>query len=79
MLVGNAGSHGINAAIYTKLADDVVKDFVRVALICTAPNVMVASPGSKVTTVAEFLAYAEANAGRGDLRHRGHQRLLRRV
>ena len=63
MIVGNAGSHGINAAIYTKLAYDVLRDFVPVALICTAPNVMVASPGSKVATVAEFVAYARANAG----------------
>lgn len=44
MIVGNAGSHGINAAIYTKLNYDVVKSFVPVALICTAPNVMVVSP-----------------------------------
>ena len=64
MIVGNAGSHGINAAIYTKLNYDVLKDFVPVALICTAPNVMVASPGSKLTTVAEFVAYAKANAGK---------------
>ena len=64
MIVGNAGSHGINAAIYTKLNYDVLKDFVPVALICTAPIVMVASPGSKLTTVAEFVAYAKANAGK---------------
>jgi tripartite-type tricarboxylate transporter receptor subunit TctC len=64
MIVGNAGSHGINAAIYTKLNYDVVKDFVPVALICTAPNVMVASPGSKVATVAEFVSHARANAGK---------------
>jgi tripartite-type tricarboxylate transporter receptor subunit TctC len=64
MIVGNAGSHGINAAIYSKLNYDVVKDFVPVALICTAPNVMVASPGSKVASVAEFVAHAKANAGK---------------
>jgi tripartite-type tricarboxylate transporter receptor subunit TctC len=64
MIVGNAGSHGINAAIYTKLNYDVVKDFVPVALICTAPNVMVVSPGTKVSNVAEFVAYAKANAGK---------------
>ena len=64
MIVGNAGSHGINAAIYSKLNYDVVKDFVPVALICTAPNVMVASPGSKVASVAEFVALAKANAGK---------------
>ena len=64
MIVGNAGSHGINAAIYTKLSYDVVKDFVPVALICTAPNVMVVSPGTKASNVAEFVAYARANAGK---------------
>ena len=64
MIVGNAGSHGINAAIYTKLTYDVVKDFVPVALICAAPNVMVVSPGTKVSNVAEFVAYAKANAGK---------------
>lgn len=64
MIVGNAGSNGINAAIYTRLSYDVVKDFVPVALICTAPNVMVAGPGVKVKTVAEFVAYAKANPGK---------------
>ena len=64
MIVGNAGSHGINAAIYTKLNYDVVKDFVPVALICTAPNVMVVSPGTKAVNVAEFVAFARANAGK---------------
>ncbi len=61
MIVGNAGSHGINAAIYTKLNYDVVKDFTPVALICTAPNVMVAGPSIKVKSVAEFITYAKAN------------------
>jgi tripartite-type tricarboxylate transporter receptor subunit TctC len=64
MIVGNAGSHGINAAIYTKLAYDVQKDFAPVALICTAPNVMVASPGVKAASVAEFVAHAKASAGK---------------
>ena len=63
-IVGNAGSHGINAAIYRKLKYDVVKDFAPVALICTAPNVMVASPGLPVATLAEFIAYARANPGK---------------
>jgi len=61
MIVGNAGSHAINAAIYTKLRYDVVKDFEPVALFCTAPNVMVVSPAVKANTVPEFAAYARAN------------------
>lgn len=64
MIVGNAGSHGINAAIYNRLTYDVVKDFVPVALICTAPNVMVVGPAVRAKTVSEFIAYAKANPGK---------------
>lgn len=64
MIVGNAGSHGVNAGIYTQLSYDVVKDFVPVAMICTTPNVMVVSPNTKVKTVAEFVAFAKANPGK---------------
>jgi tripartite-type tricarboxylate transporter receptor subunit TctC len=64
MIVGNAGSHGVNAGIYTKLNYDVVKDFAPVAMICTTPNVMVVNPSVKVKTLAEFLAYAKANPGK---------------
>ena len=63
MIVGNAGSHGVNGGIYPKLPYDIVRDFVPVAMICTAPNVMVLSPGIKATSVKEFIAYAKANAG----------------
>jgi tripartite-type tricarboxylate transporter receptor subunit TctC len=64
MIVGNAGSHGVNAGIYAKLNYDVVKDFVPVAMICTTPNVMVVSPNTRVKTVAEFVAFAKANPGK---------------
>lgn len=64
MVMGNAGSHGINAAIYTKLSYDVVKDFAPVALICTAPNVMVVNPGVPARTVTEFITWARANPGK---------------
>ena len=64
MIVGNAGSHGVNAGIYSKLPYDVVKDFVPVALICTTPNVMVVSPNTKAKTVADFIALAKANPGK---------------
>lgn len=63
MIVGNAGSHGVNGGIYPKLPYDIVKDFVPVGMICTTPNVMVVSPSLKVASVAEFIAYAKANPG----------------
>jgi tripartite-type tricarboxylate transporter receptor subunit TctC len=62
--MGNAGSHGINAALYTKLAYDPVKDFAPVALVSTAPNLMVVTPTLPAQTVAEFVAYAKANPGK---------------
>jgi tripartite-type tricarboxylate transporter receptor subunit TctC len=64
MIVGNAGSHGINAAIYSKLNYDVVKDFSAVGLICTTPNVMVVGPSIQARTVAEFVALAKASGGK---------------
>ena len=64
MIVGNAGSHGINGGIYPRLPYDIVRDFVPVGLICTTPNVMVASPGLKVNSVADFVGYAKANPGK---------------
>lgn len=64
MIVGNAGSHGINAAIYSKLNYDVVKDFAAVGLICTTPNVMVVGPGIQARTVNEFVAFAKASGGK---------------
>ena len=64
MIVGNAGSHGINAAIYSKLNYDVVKDFLAVGLICTTPNVMLVSPSIQAKTVAEFVALAKASGGK---------------
>ena len=64
MIVGNAGSHGVNAGIYTKLNYDVIKDFVPVAMICTTPNVMVVSPNTKVKTVTEFVNFAKTNPGK---------------
>lgn len=63
MIVGNAGSHGVNAGIYSKLNYDVVKDFIPVALFCTTPNVMVVSPNTRAKSVAEFTALAKSSPG----------------
>jgi len=63
MIVGNAGSHGVNGGIYPKLPYDIVRDFVPVGMICTTTNVMVVSPSVKVANVAEFIAYAKAHPG----------------
>ena len=64
LIMGNAGSHGINAAVYSKLPYDVQKDFAPVSQVAVAPNVMVINPSVPANSVAEFIAYAKANPGK---------------
>lgn len=59
MIVGNAGSHGVNAGIYPKLPYDVVRDFVPLAMICTAPNVMVVTPLGTLASCGNFSRLGE--------------------
>ena len=64
LIMGNAGSHGINAAVYSKLPYDIQRDFAPVSQVAVAPNVMVINPSVPASTVAEFIAYAKANPGK---------------
>src|SRR3954451_2121029 len=43
LLLGTASTHGTNPNVYTKLAYDPVRDFVPVALITSAPLLLVAN------------------------------------
>ena len=63
LIMGNAGSHGINAAVYSKLPYDILKDFAPVSQIAIAPNIFVVNPGLPVKTIPEFIAYAKARPG----------------
>jgi tripartite-type tricarboxylate transporter receptor subunit TctC len=64
LIMGNAGSHGINAAVYSKLPYDIQKDFAPVSQVAVAPNVMVINPSVPANSVSEFIAYAKANPGK---------------
>jgi tripartite-type tricarboxylate transporter receptor subunit TctC len=64
LIMGNAGSHGINAAVYSKLPYDIQHDFAPVSQVAVAPNVMVINPSVPASSVAEFIAYAKANPGK---------------
>jgi tripartite-type tricarboxylate transporter receptor subunit TctC len=64
LIMGNAGSHGINAAVYSKLPYDIQRDFAPVSQVAIAPNVMVINPGVPANSVAEFIAYAKAQPGK---------------
>lgn len=62
-LIGTAGSHGINAAVYAKLPYDPLRDFEPVMLINKAPNVCVINPKVPAKNLAEFVALAKARPG----------------
>jgi tripartite-type tricarboxylate transporter receptor subunit TctC len=57
-------SNAVNATLYDKLSFNFIRDIAPVAAIMRVPNVMVVNPSVSVKTVAEFIAYAKANAGK---------------
>ena len=63
LIMGNAGSHGINAAVYGNLSYDAVRDFAPITLIAQSPNVLVANTGSKIRTVKDLIDAARAAPG----------------
>lgn len=64
VIMGNAGSHAINQALYPKLNYDVVRDFAPVTLVASSPNVFVVNPSVPAKTVAEFIALARKEPGK---------------
>lgn len=75
LLLGNAGSNGINGALYRDLPYNLETDFTPISLLVTGPNVLAVNPRVfPVNSVAELLAmirgrprghfnYATAGAG----------------
>ena len=63
LIIGNAGSHGINAAVYSKLAYDIQRDFAPICQIAIAPNIMVVNPDLPANNVRQFIAYAKSRPG----------------
>ncbi len=56
-------SNAINATLYEKLGFRFLDDIAPVAAIAHAPNVMLVHPSLPATTIAEFIALAQANPG----------------
>jgi tripartite-type tricarboxylate transporter receptor subunit TctC len=63
-IIGTAGSHGINAAVYSKLDYHPLRDFEPVALINKAPNVCVINPDLPAKNLKEFVALAKSAPGK---------------
>ena len=62
MLV-TAGTHAINASLYSKLPYDPIRDFTAIGLCASSPNVLVVTPSLGPATAKEFIALARAKPG----------------
>jgi tripartite-type tricarboxylate transporter receptor subunit TctC len=58
ILVGDIGTHAINASLYGKLSYDPVKDFVPITQFVEMPHVLVIPPDSPFTAINDLLAGA---------------------
>jgi tripartite-type tricarboxylate transporter receptor subunit TctC len=64
LVMGNAGSHGINAALYRALPYDIARDFQPISLLVEAPNVLVINRAKlPVKDVAELITLAKSRPG----------------
>lgn len=65
-LLGTAGTHAINPALYSKLQFDVVKDFSRIALLGTLPNILLINPEKhpEIKTCQDLIAAARKAPGK---------------
>ncbi len=57
-------ANAISATLYQKLGYNFMIDFVHVAAVSRAPNVMVVNPSVPARSVGEFIAYAKVNPGK---------------
>jgi tripartite-type tricarboxylate transporter receptor subunit TctC len=65
LLLGTAATHGVNAALYKKLAFDVEADFTPIAPLVNVSNVLTINPNViDVKTVREFIDTVKANPGK---------------
>jgi tripartite-type tricarboxylate transporter receptor subunit TctC len=64
LIMGNAGSHAINGALYKDLPYDIERDFVPVTQVMRAPNVIVVTASLPVSSVKELIALYKANPGK---------------
>ncbi|MDB5926361.1 MAG: Twin-arginine translocation pathway signal [Betaproteobacteria bacterium] len=58
LMMGNSGTHAINAALYRKLPYDPERDFVAVTLVASSGLVLVAHPKVAASSFSEFVALA---------------------
>src|SRR5688572_27454099 len=64
MIIGNSGTHAINASLYRKLPYDPVRDFVAVSEIAAPALVLVIHPSVPARNLKELIAIAKKSPGK---------------
>lgn len=64
LIMGTAGTHGINVSLYRKLNWHSLRDFAPVSLVAMVPNIMVVNNSLPIKSVKDLIAYAKANPGK---------------
>ena len=64
LMMGNAGTHAINAALYKKLEYDPVKDFAAITEVASVPLALVVHPSVPARSVKELVALARRSPGK---------------
>ena len=64
IMMGNAGTHAINAALYKKLDYDPVQDFAAISEIASIPLALVIHPSVPAKSVRELIALARKSPGK---------------
>jgi len=64
IMMGNAGTHAINAALYKKLDYDPVRDFAPITEIASIPLALVVHPSVPAKSVKELIALARRSPGK---------------
>ena len=64
LLVGTISSNAINAALYSRLAYDLDRDFQPVSRLVLFPNLMMVNTKLPARSVPELIAYLKANPGK---------------
>jgi tripartite-type tricarboxylate transporter receptor subunit TctC len=64
LLVGNSGTHAVNATLYTKLGYDPIRDFAPITQFSTTGLVVAAHPRLPGKTIQDLAAHAKANPGK---------------
>jgi tripartite-type tricarboxylate transporter receptor subunit TctC len=64
LLIGTISTNAINAALYTRLAYDLDRDFQAISLLVRFPNLLFVNPKLPAKSVSELIDYLKANPGK---------------